>query len=132
MQKNVIGHVECPVCDHADAQVKEDKNGHAFIFCPDCAAQTFTRNEFRDRRLRARMRPVTVTVTEPLPIETEQEQADRQNREGQEAAKQAVPPVSRPLAPRQQAPKKNAPPVDPAPLPPKKKAGWFTPLIGGE
>ena len=65
MKKTPIGHVTCPVCDFPDAQVKEDKNLHAYIHCGDCNTQTFTRNEFRNGKLRAKMRPVTVTVTEP-------------------------------------------------------------------
>lgn len=65
MKKTPIGHVTCPVCDFPDAQVKTDKNEHAYIHCGDCNAQTFTRNEHRNGKLRAKMRPVTVTVTEP-------------------------------------------------------------------
>ncbi|MGK5049878.1 hypothetical protein ACQ4WP_28930 [Janthinobacterium sp. GB4P2] len=64
MKKTPLGHVTCPVCDFADAQVKEDKNGHAYIHCSDCNAQTFTRNDFRNGKLRGRMRAVTVTVTD--------------------------------------------------------------------
>ena len=64
MKKTPIGHVACPVCDFPDAQVKEDKNGHAYIHCGDCNAQTFTRNDFRNGKLRGRMRAVTVTVTD--------------------------------------------------------------------
>ena len=64
-KKTPIGHMECPTCKHPDAEVKEDKNGHAFLFCPDCATQVFTRNPHRDRHMRKNMRPVT--VTEPAP-----------------------------------------------------------------
>ena len=64
-KKPTIGHVECPVCGFPDAHVKEDKNCHAYIHCADnCQAQTFTRNDFRDGKLRGRMRAVTVTVTD--------------------------------------------------------------------
>lgn len=66
-KKEAIGHMECPTCKHADAEVKEDKNGHAFLFCPDCATQVFTRNPHRDHHMRKNMRPVTVTGTEPAP-----------------------------------------------------------------
>ena len=124
MKKTVIGHVDCPVCEYDDAQVKEDKNGHAFIFCPDCAAQTFTRNEFRDRRLRARMRPVTVTVTEPLQNEPAAPTVTEQTKPPAKAA-----PV--PAAPKPPTPKKNAPPVDPGASTPKKSGGWFSPLLAG-
>lgn len=67
-KKEPIGHMECPTCKHPDAEVKEDKNGHAFLFCPDCASQVFTRNPHRDRLMRKHMRPVTVTGTEPPPL----------------------------------------------------------------
>ena len=64
-KKPTIGHVECPVCGFPDAHVKEDKNGHAYIHCADnCQAQTFTRNDYRNGKLRERMRAVTVTVTD--------------------------------------------------------------------
>lgn len=119
MKKQAIGHIACPVCDHPDAQVKEDKNGHAFIFCPDCAAQTFTRNDFRDKKLRSRMRavdPVTVTVTEPIQTEPPK----------QPVTVPTVPAVPKP----QPAPKKPAA-AQPVPNPPKKKAGWFSPLLAG-
>ena len=62
IEKAVLGHINCPVCDFEEMHIKEDKNGKAFAFCPDCAAQVFSRNEHRDRKLREKMRPVTVTV----------------------------------------------------------------------
>ncbi len=65
MKKTPIGHCDCPVCGFDGAQVKEDKNAHAYIHCTDCNAQTFTRNEHRNSQLRKRMRPVTVTVAAP-------------------------------------------------------------------
>ncbi|MCX7289725.1 hypothetical protein [Janthinobacterium sp.] len=64
MKKTPIGHVACPVCDFPDAQVKEDKNSHAYIHCTDCNAQTFTRNDFRNGKLRGRMRAITVTISD--------------------------------------------------------------------
>lgn len=65
MKKTPIGHIACPVCGFNDAEIKEDKNAHAYMHCTDCNAQTFTRNDHRNTQLRKRMRPVTVTVTEP-------------------------------------------------------------------
>lgn len=116
MKKSIIGHVECPVCGFGSAEVKEDKNNHAFIFCPDCAAQTFTRNEYRDRHLRKRMRPVTVTVTEP---------------DTATAKPQGEPGTLGPVQddPEPAVPKKEPAPVKPAK--PAKKAGWFQPLMAG-
>lgn len=103
MKKTAIGHVNCPVCGFADAEVKEDKNVHAYIHCTDCNAQTFTRNAFRNGRLRERMRPVTVTVADTV------------------TAPATVPEPAAPVTPP-------APP--PAP-PPAKRAAWFTPILAG-
>lgn len=114
MKKTAIGHVRCPVCDFADAAVKEDKNGHAYVHCSDCNAQVFTRNDFRDRQLRKRMRPVTVTVTDTGPQDP--------------PAPPAGPATAIPakVAP---APAKPAPPAPPAPKVAKKS--WLTPLMAG-
>ena len=99
-KKPTIGHVECPVCGFPDAHVKEDKNSHAYIHCADnCQAQTFTRNDFRDGKLRGRMRAVTVTVTDDTVTVT------------------ATAPATAPL-----------PAVDKVP-PVKKPGGWFQPLL---
>jgi hypothetical protein len=78
MKKPPIGLVACCVCPFPDAEVKEDRNGCAYIHCPDCNTQTFTRDQRRDRMLRTRMRaspaaaaaadpPVPVTVPERAP-----------------------------------------------------------------
>lgn len=99
MKKTPIGHVACPVCDFPDAQVKEDKNNHAYIHCTDCNAQTFTRNDFRNGKLRGRMRAVTVTVKDDTVTVT------------------ATAPATAPL-----------PAVDKVP-PVKKPGGWFQPLL---
>jgi NMD protein affecting ribosome stability and mRNA decay len=127
MKKTNIGHVDCPICIFKDANVKEDKNGHAYVHCPDCNAQVFTRNDHRDLHLRRRMRPVTVTVTDTAP----------------EAAPEAPVPVAVPVfapkaqaaakAPAKQAAKAPAPkPVPaPTPTPTPAKAGFWTPLMGG-
>lgn len=99
MKKTPIGHVACPVCDFPDAQVKEDKNGHAYIHCGDCNAQTFTRNDFRNGKLRGRMRAVTVTVMDDTVTVT------------------ATAPATAP-----------PPAVDKVP-PVKKPGGWLQPLL---
>ena len=100
-KKTPIGHVAGPVCDFPDAQVKEDKNGHAYIHCGDCNAQTFTRNDFRNGKLRGRMRAVTVTVADDTVTVT------------------APAPATAPPAPTAAA---KVPPV-------KKPGGWFQPLL---
>lgn len=117
MKKEVIGHTACNICGHADAEVKEDKNGHAFVFCTDCAAQTFTRNDYRDKHLRRRMRPVTVTVTEP-----EKPAAP---------VTHTVPPVTKPTPPAQPAKAAPVAPVAPTPAPAPKKASWLQPVLAG-
>jgi hypothetical protein len=99
MKKTPIGHVVCPVCDFPDAQVKEDKNNHAYIHCTDCNAQTFTRNDFRNGKLRGRMRAVTVAVTDDTVTVT------------------ATAPATAP-----------PPAVDKVP-PVKKPGGWLQPLL---
>jgi hypothetical protein len=115
MKKTAIGHVRCPVCDHADAEVKEDKNGHAFIFCPDCAAQTFTRNPHRDAQLRKRMRPVTVTVTGDESSGSQTETAPNT-----QPASSSAPGTAGPAA-------TNTPPGVQGK--PKKNTGWLMPLL---
>ncbi len=102
MKKTPIGHCNCPVCGFVDAQVKEDKNSHAYIHCTDCNAQTFTRNEHRNSQLRKRMRPVTVTDTVTAPAE-------------------APPPA--PAAAVAALPPKAPPPA------PVKRASFFQPLL---
>jgi hypothetical protein len=105
----IIGHITCPL-DGKDAQVKLDKNEHAYAFCPDCTLQLLTHGGQKEVLLRQVMRPVTPTVREPEPTE---------------AAPVPVP-KPKPAAP---APKPVAVTTTPAPAP-AEKAGWFTPLIG--
>ena len=61
--KTLLGHVQCPECDHPDAEVKTDKAGHPYRFCPECNAQTFTRGHAkRAKNMLAKMRPVGASV----------------------------------------------------------------------
>lgn len=110
--KDIIGHIDCPVCGH-EMPVKQDKNAHAYGHCAHrCNAQVFTRNDHRDSLLRQRMRAVTVTVPEP---------------EAAPAPAATVPvtvpsvtvPVPAPKAPEAVV------------VPPKAKAPWFSPVMGG-
>jgi hypothetical protein len=117
-EKKAIGHVNCPICGHDHAQIKEDKNGRAYIHCAfACSWQGITRNNYQSDQLKARMRPCTVptvTVQEP-------------------AAPQAPAPVT--PAPRPQGTVKAAPvakkpdAVPPAPTP--AKPSFWQPLLGG-
>lgn len=58
MKKPIEGHIACPICDHPDAEVKRDKNGALYVFCPDCNAQVFTRGcQRKQAALLRKMRP---------------------------------------------------------------------------
>jgi hypothetical protein len=110
-KKTAIGHVNCPICGFADAEVKEDKNQHAYIHCTDCNAQTFSRNDYRNSQLRKRMRPVTVTVADTVTVTGQGE----------------------PEGNAQPAARKGPPRAEQAPTPPAAqkpaKQPWFTPLL---
>lgn len=115
-KKSVIGHANCPTCGYADAEIKEDKNGAAFLFCPDCATQVFTRNQHRDHCMRKNMRAViavTVTVTEPTTPEPQEPQAS--------AAKQAAP-IQAPAPAAKTAPAAVKP----------RSASWLQPILAGD
>jgi len=45
MEKNnkLIGLCDCPECGFDDAEIKNDKGGNPYRFCPDCTAQYFSR-----------------------------------------------------------------------------------------
>ena len=101
-------------------EVKEDKNGKAFAFCPDCATQVFTRNEFRDKRLRENMRPVTVTVTETVPLPKPIPEKPKQI----QAITMPDPPGTRIHVPEKK-PVEQKEPVH-------KKTGWLTPILAGD
>jgi hypothetical protein len=118
MKKEVLGHIDCPVCTFKTAQIKEDKNGHAYMHCADCNAQLFTRSDERDTLLRRRMRAVTVTVTEPEPL----------SKPAPPAAPVTV------TKPAQLVQKPAAPVTKPAPAQPDAKpvkSAWLSPVLGG-
>lgn len=59
MKKPIEGHIICPICDHAEAEVKRDKNESLYIFCPECNAQFFTRGCTRKQNaIRGKMRGI--------------------------------------------------------------------------
>lgn len=68
-----IGFCTCPDCGYVDCEIKEDKNKHAYRFCPDCNIQTFTRDDTRSERMKSKMRPVNA----PPPIEQEAQKTDK-------------------------------------------------------
>ena len=64
----ILGHMACPECG-GEAEVKSQKNGMAYRWCPDCKAQYFTRNAEASDRLLAKCgteKPVPVPVTAPF------------------------------------------------------------------
>lgn len=117
--KDIIGHIDCPVCGH-EMPVKEDKNRHSYGHCAHrCNAQVFTRNDHRDSLLRMRMRAVSGTVTAPEPKKGE--------------------PLAIPtFVPTVPAPAPKPDPAPPAPprlatpnAEPRPKGNWLNPLLGG-
>lgn len=66
-RKDLIGLTHCPECDNEAAEVRPDKNGLAYRYCPACGSQYFTRAADQDRRLRAKMRPVPGAAPTPAP-----------------------------------------------------------------
>jgi Zn-finger nucleic acid-binding protein len=70
MGKEIVGLMNCPECGLEGAQVKRQKNGLAYRFCPDCAAQYFPRDEAASNRLLSKIKPVTVTaeIETPGPV----------------------------------------------------------------
>lgn len=63
-KKQIIGVMACPECGFPDAEVKPQKNGLLYRFCPDCNAQYFPRTAETSERLAVKMTPVSVTGTE--------------------------------------------------------------------
>lgn len=56
-KKEAVGHMACPECGFPDAEVKEDKNGNLYRYCPDCSAQYMTHGRpHKVENLKARMR----------------------------------------------------------------------------
>jgi hypothetical protein len=63
MGREILGLIKCPECGLDGAQVKRQKNGLAYRFCPDCAAQYFPRDQAASDRLLSKISkadPVTV------------------------------------------------------------------------
>lgn len=68
MAKKLVGHMPCPECSFADAEVGEDKNGNLYRHCTECNAQFFTRGDAtRTKNLKAKMRPLN-PGGDPAPV----------------------------------------------------------------
>lgn len=66
----LIGLCTCPECGFVDAEVRPDKSGAPYRFCPDCTAQYFSRGvPHKVKNLLSKIRPVAhqVTVVNPPP-----------------------------------------------------------------
>jgi hypothetical protein len=132
----VLGHIDCPVCEFPEMQVKLDKNGQASAYCPDCAQQLFTRNDHKSGKLLARMRPVAAGAAPAVPAPPKTDKPIE--------IPTFVPPVKAPPS-RQagagdanegadranhQPEQKNAPAASDAVQAPVVRSSWFSPLIG--
>lgn len=67
-----VGTMKCPECDFPDAEVKRQKTGLLYRWCPECSAQFFARTPEASARLEAKMKPVNrpgapVSDTEKTP-----------------------------------------------------------------
>lgn len=52
-KREVFGKCECPECGFPDAEIKLQKSGLAYRWCPDCCAQYFPRTkEASDRMIK--------------------------------------------------------------------------------
>jgi hypothetical protein len=68
MAKKLVGHMTCPECDFADADVGEDKNGHLYRHCTECNGQFFTHGDpTRTANMKKKMRPIAVGDPAPTP-----------------------------------------------------------------
>lgn len=114
--KTIIGHVNCPICGHVDAEVRPDKNDRAYIHCKfACGWQGITRNNHQSDQLKARMRPVTVpTVTVPEPA-------------APKAPAPAAPPPRPPGAAKAAPPEKKPEEIEKEKKP---RTPWFQPILG--
>ncbi len=68
-KRELIGHLpECPLCGPGfEMEVRLDKNGHPYAWCPDCTVQILTHGGHRAEKMRARMKPVEASEPEPEP-----------------------------------------------------------------
>lgn len=68
-KREVLGVMPCPECGHDSAEVKAQKNGLCYRYCPECNAQYFPRTEDASNRLLAKVgkTPVPETETKATP-----------------------------------------------------------------
>ncbi len=130
-KKELIGHVPCGCCTFEDAEVRTDKNGNPYVYCPDCNAQLLTHGRAeRVKPLLARMRP----AASPKPAMPDPAPATIAGN-----GERLLPGQHEPVWPGQKArpEKPAAPAASPDPQPaeskekpaPAKKAGVFSTLL---
>ena len=68
-KRELIGHLpECPLCGPGfEMEVRLDKNGHPYAWCPDCTVQILTHGGHRAEKMRARMKPLEASKPDPEP-----------------------------------------------------------------
>ena len=66
-KREVLGLVKCPECDFDGAEVKLQKNGKAYRYCPECDAQYFARTDAASDRLLAKAGAKKAQEPEPKP-----------------------------------------------------------------
>lgn len=60
-KREIVGVMICPECGMTGAEVKRQKNGLLYRYCPECNAQYFPRTEDASARLGAKCGAVSVT-----------------------------------------------------------------------
>lgn len=73
MGREVIGTMVCPECGHPDAQVKHQKNGKPYRYCPECDAQYFARSDAAAAALLAKVGKAPAAPAAPAPAAPEQD-----------------------------------------------------------
>ncbi len=54
----LIGHIDCPTCGFPEMEVRPDKNGNPYAWCPDCTQQILTHGGERAEKMLARVRKI--------------------------------------------------------------------------
>lgn len=89
MPRENIGEMDCPVCGHPGAHVRESKAGRPYVLCEECGHQTFCRGEKSAAIVRGKMRASVCAAAQ--------------------AAQPAAAPASLPAKPAKPAPAKPEP-----------------------
>ena len=64
----LIGLCDCPECAFPDAEIRPDKGGAPYRYCPDCYAQYFSRGApHKVKNLLAKIRAMAAEISPPTP-----------------------------------------------------------------